>query len=464
MAENDKNDEYQKKLDEARKELAGNFTTPGARDATESARRAIQKDEILAGLSEEELKEKRRLAQEALGGKPQEKKKIYTPLERQALKRAKEVSKILETKDKESEKARTAPPPSNLPGARIAPPKITPEQEHFKKPAGKPSYATRFVSSVKDADIDALLGKKPKEPPQAPKKESPDSSVKQVPPKEKKKEEPTEHEKLQQEIIKEKKSLAQIAIEQQKRREALEQGGYYKKVQSRQTIVIVVAIVLVMLSTSLIVYNVFLTKPDVVIPTQPQAQEYLISPNTVESISLSPPETFADRFFSKVTEVPLPEGSVQALRVTQTQGENVTQAPLDEVLVALSVTPPTQLTTSFGDEYMVGTYGDISNYAFFVTTIDSFTTSFDALLNWETSGMNRLYTTLTGSTRDPQTRGAVWRDVYIRNIDARALQDRAGDTYLIYSFPDKNTLVVAPSVASFLEIIERLRTPEQILR
>ncbi|MAZ40536.1 hypothetical protein CL654_00255, partial [bacterium] len=250
--------EYESKLEEARRELSGSFSSPRAKTADESAVHAIQKDEVLSNLSDDELAEKKREAQMALGGAPRQKKRVYSKLEREALARAQDVSRIMKAREEEHERSRTAPPPTNLPGTHVAPPKVTPDQVHFKKQVTKPSYATRFVASVKDSDIDALLnetkGEKNKDVEQAPVvKPAQTNPLPQL-------KKQTDHEKLSEEITKEKQSLVQLAIEEQKRRAALSQSGYYEKAQRRQTVIIIAAIVFALLGTGLIIYNVFLTR------------------------------------------------------------------------------------------------------------------------------------------------------------------------------------------------------------
>ena len=428
-------DSYQKKLEEAKKGLLGDFSTPLAKTAEESITRAIKKDDTLARLSKDELEEKRKEAQKALGGAyDAPPKKIYSTLEHRALLRAETISKILKEKDSHAQKQTETTYKKPI-GTTIMPPKVTPDQEAFGTHLEKYPNVPRF--DLKSEIFDTH-----------------NQTTKQI-------EVPIET-KNREETTGKKSSLAQLAIEEQKRRSALEQSGYYKEARNRQYIILGVASLLVVTSMGLIIYN-FFARTNVVIPTQKNTSEYIITPNSVQSIPFEPASTLSSRFSSAVTDVLIDSGSIQAIRITKSDDkENV--VPINELFSTLSIFPPEELSQSLKEEYMIGIYGGKSNYAFLITRVNSFSASFESLLAWEKTSLPALYTLLTASARNPLDGGAVWKDVFIKNIDARILENRTQDIFLVYSFLDKNTLVIAPSIDTFIEVVGRFKTSEQIVR
>jgi hypothetical protein len=114
---------------------------------------------------------------------------------------------------------------------------------------------------------------------------------------------------------------------------------------------------------------------------------------------------------------------------------------------------------------MSGVYiGRENNYGFIALEVNSFESSFDSMLDWERMSMNGLYRTLTGSSLNPSGKTLLWKDAFIKNVDVRLLEDQVKDTYIVYSFLDKNTLIITANKDAFIEIVNRYRTPQKVLQ
>jgi len=50
----------------------------------------------------------------------------------------------------------------------------------------------------------------------------------------------------------------------------------------------------------------------------------------------------------------------------------------------------------------------------------------------------------------------------MRNYDARALKDDAGQIQLYYSFPTRNILIIAESPYTFAEVLSRLQAERRL--
>ena len=53
-------------------------------------------------------------------------------------------------------------------------------------------------------------------------------------------------------------------------------------------------------------------------------------------------------------------------------------------------------------------------------------------------------------------RRVIFEDIVVKNRDTRALRDAEGKIIFLYSFPDKNTIVIATNADTLQKITERL--------
>ncbi len=113
---------------------------------------------------------------------------------------------------------------------------------------------------------------------------------------------------------------------------------------------------------------------------------------------------------------------------------------------------PASLVRSLNSSFMVGSY---KKKPFMIFTTTFFESSFASMLEWETQiqpDMGPLF--ITEST-SPMAANK-FEDSVIRNKDARVLRDEVGNVLFLYSFPDREHLLIVANEATLSEVLARL--------
>lgn len=138
-----------------------------------------------------------------------------------------------------------------------------------------------------------------------------------------------------------------------------------------------------------------------------------------------------------------------------------------EFFQALGAHIPDELLHAFESDIFFGIHTVDRNAPVIVMPIAAYDHAFAGMLAWETS-MNAdlapIFPAVSPFSNDangiPQAR--FFTDLVMRNYDARALKDDAGNIVLYYSFPTPNLLVIAQSPYSFTEILSRLQSARRL--
>lgn len=142
---------------------------------------------------------------------------------------------------------------------------------------------------------------------------------------------------------------------------------------------------------------------------------------------------------------------------------NASSTPDDigNVLPLIAPQMPAVLARSFDNEYMIGLYSFSTNEPFIILKTSDFASSFSGMLKWE-KYMNSDLEGLFSITPNTGTTTIEFKDEALQNKDLRVLQDQTGKTVLLYSFIDKNTLVITSSENIFTALIGKYIIGKQI--
>ncbi len=144
----------------------------------------------------------------------------------------------------------------------------------------------------------------------------------------------------------------------------------------------------------------------------------------------------------------LPPNSVLYLNITNPLGE---KADLSSVFNILTPQIPPSLLRSFSNDYMLGIYSFDTNEPFIILKTNDYPNSFSGMLSWEKSIATDL-----GEVFSIQNLGSdqnAFTDEAIRNKDLRILKDQNKKTILLYSFIDRETLVITTNETIFEAVI-----------
>ncbi len=162
----------------------------------------------------------------------------------------------------------------------------------------------------------------------------------------------------------------------------------------------------------------------------------------------------------------LPIGSLLHLYLT-------TRIEKDDGVVGKSIVNTSELFSSLGSrvsetflrfiepDFMYGYYSSAENYPFIILKTRSFDNSFPEMLNWEKNLIEDLRPIFVEnnpaiSQSELRTEDFNFKDIVIKNKDTRAILNNSGEIIFIYSFINKNTIIITTSKTALQEIFDRL--------
>ncbi len=140
---------------------------------------------------------------------------------------------------------------------------------------------------------------------------------------------------------------------------------------------------------------------------------------------------------------------------------------------------PASLIRAFGSKMMFGFYKTTQNEPFLLIQVESFDNAYAGMLEWEklmNADIGALFTnrtlsitevipptgSSTATTTTQRTLNAdianagAFEDETIKNKDIRILRTKQGDTILLYSFIDKNTLIITSSTEVLSTMVNKI--------
>lgn len=164
------------------------------------------------------------------------------------------------------------------------------------------------------------------------------------------------------------------------------------------------------------------------------------------------------RINSEKQSFKLPANSVLFLNIIQ---GNLEPTPVSEVMAVLAPKMPPAMTRALEKKYMLGIYSYDTNEPFIILTTDDFPTVYSNMLRWERDMASDLGRIFQINERTSE-QNASFVDETVKNKDLRVLRDSNQKTLLLYSFIDKNTLVITASENVFTAINGKYLVNKQI--
>jgi hypothetical protein len=137
-------------------------------------------------------------------------------------------------------------------------------------------------------------------------------------------------------------------------------------------------------------------------------------------------------------------------------------ATFSEFLSEIGAHPPEELTRALGEKFFFGVHVVDKNAPMIVVPVLSYDHAFAGMLEWEQSinpdlapAFTRVPVMIYDENNIPSARE--FKDSIVRNYDIRELRDNASQVVLYYSFPNTRLLIIAESLYSFPEILNRLQ-------
>ncbi|HJO89752.1 MAG TPA: hypothetical protein QF620_01075 [Candidatus Paceibacterota bacterium] len=362
------------------------------------------------------------------------------------------------------------PIPKSTPTPEITP---TPTPEPKNKVQGKPKVDLGHTTKLKDWP--------PKDAPASPNKEESQNEKEEVPLRTIR----TYKDDLAQVVGKKKESLVSIATAENERRvkngEPLDsiEDEVSKKQRLKKIGIIILSATLFVLGAGSVFYfygksGTETVKPDSSIPSvifSDEEEEFEITDLSRRQI-LNGLTTLKDH---------------SRLSIGRTKNVFITQSFVDEegietrelvgasdFLNAINAQLPTSFLRSLEPLFMFGVYHFDGNRPFLILKNSFYENTFAGMLSWERDIKEDLaplfgpaeFDVVSGNDSETNTPSIIvptFSDFVIKNKDARILKDNSGEIVLMYSFIDKNTIVITTNENTFSEVFTRM-TSSRTLR
>lgn len=240
-----------------------------------------------------------------------------------------------------------------------------------------------------------------------------------------------------------------------------------------------------------------LTRPTTVDVTLLSTEAPFITVDNTVQVSINPTATAAtimNALNVARVQVNLSLGLVERLYVAQGSGNSAQEVSAQKFLAALAPRAPQALVRTLSGQYLLGVHSFDENQAFLIFHTDAYETAYAAMLQWEptlssdltplfartppvhanpltSSGATASTTNATSTTPSDFFSGSspllspsdatssglptTFADRVVENRDARVLQTTSGDIVLLWTFLDRNTLVIVTNEFTLREIINR---------
>jgi hypothetical protein len=272
-------------------------------------------------------------------------------------------------------------------------------------------------------------------------------------------------------------SVIKIAIAESVQKEQAEVVGTAKP-QAKKNFLMFFLILLLISGALGIIFYIY--KTYFAIPVNQSPQEEIL--NTIVKHDQSVNITFTDsndltqKIHKNIQDSSLPVGQLRNIEILNNQNIKVNS---HDFLKALSPEIPNTLLRAFAPEYMFGIYSESNNVPFIILKIDSFQLAFSGILRWESSmedGLKTLIrkneirnietsisTTTISTTTETIQRNTdnllrervTFSDAIIKNKDVRIMRDELQRTLIMYTFIDKENLIITTEEATLVELLRR---------
>ncbi|MBU2263548.1 hypothetical protein KJ750_02770 [Patescibacteria group bacterium] len=249
-------------------------------------------------------------------------------------------------------------------------------------------------------------------------------------------------------------SLIDVAASQSKQRTLLrdEKNGGSRKINFK-TIILPIVAVLVLAGAGVGGFFIFknLQKPETPVYVLPKPP--IIADEEIET-TLSG--------FQKLIEGPVKTNRLIYLPIIKQSEEPKRLVTVREFFNNFGITPASGLVGDFENNFMLSVFRSTQNWPILIFKVKSYDKTFAGMIRWERdmpADFKKIFPIETQSFKDLS-----FADKEIKNQDARVLYDEAGEPVLMYSFFNRNYLIITTSEDALKEIFRRFSLSQYLSR
>ncbi len=263
---------------------------------------------------------------------------------------------------------------------------------------------------------------------------------------------------VEEALSKNKSSSATIMIAEQKRREERPELTPPTKlsVEIKNKTFFLSGITLVILSLVVFGAVYYYINLDPVTAVNIESKS-LISSSKEKTLELTgTKEQFIAKIISEKTAFSMSVNSVLNLRIVDSSKIDI---DTENFLKFIGKRIPSDLSRSFDKKYMIGIYSFDTNEPFIILKTSDYGTSYAGMLKWEKEMSKDLGELFSVSS---SLYGTTFVDEEYKNKDLRVLRDAEGKVAMLYSFIDKNTLLITANENVFSAILGKYVISQQV--
>ena len=281
-------------------------------------------------------------------------------------------------------------------------------------------------------------------------------------------------EDLAEEIKKKQGKAYREALEEEREREEIEET---ESPMSFKNIILITLSVIFIITAIVLVVIASNKQKQVVIQFPQQTTNPLSSNKKITDISNLLPNDILSSIKTEQSEA-IDADSVKSISFIQDQdvfdektGETVKQkvnVSIKDLFFVLNIKTPELFIKALSPDFTLGVYGcspsttcekTDSNQTFLVLGLQYFNNAFRSAREWEGKMLFYLYDFMGTKVtpEDTELFDASFKDIVVKNINARILEDKNGKTILIYGFWNENKMIIATDKNVFAEVIKKLQ-------
>lgn len=262
-----------------------------------------------------------------------------------------------------------------------------------------------------------------------------------------------------------KTSLVRMVMAEQTRKQ---KDLDFESPRSKRNIIFIIGGFILLLSgtvAAIIVFNKY--KQTGTVSQQQVVQSSFIFSENSKAISIAglPNEVIAKSIAKGITDTNNKLDTIENISVTENAGGGETQVTTQRLFYFLDNRMPPSLLRSLDKDFMLGVHAFNGNNPFIIFKTNFYENTFAGMLGWE-QYMARDLLPVFGIGEKPDSDVFIksFEDKTLKNRDTRVLKNSDGDILLLYTFKDKQTLIITTSGNTMEEVIKRLNSSGPINR
>lgn len=156
--------------------------------------------------------------------------------------------------------------------------------------------------------------------------------------------------------------------------------------------------------------------------------------------------------------------SIERILLTKNSGIGESEAAVSDFFQILNTKAPPEFIRSLDDGFALGLHSFKENQPFLVLKVNYYQNAFASMLSWEKDieedlggiFIKPIVLPPASTTAETLARKNIFYDAVLQNFDTRALKRSDGTIILLYSFINKNTLVITTNPDTLAEVSRRI--------